>query len=78
VRDLLEAGEVAGLAATHVVRGAVLLKHVRRLGPELEEADDQPGEERRRVRVWARVRRAGAGRGEEERRKRRVRAKEEW
>ena len=40
VRDLLEGGEVARLAAAHVVGLAVLLEHVARLGPELEEADD--------------------------------------
>ena len=50
VRDLFEAGEVAGLAAAHVVRGAVLLEHVGRLGPELEEADDEQDLQARRLR----------------------------
>mmetsp|Transcript_4809 Transcript_4809/g.15459 ORF Transcript_4809/g.15459 Transcript_4809/m.15459 type:complete len:318 (+) Transcript_4809:95-1048(+) len=50
VRDLLEGGEVARLAAAHVVLGAVLLQHVRRLGPELEEADDEQDLEARALR----------------------------
>jgi len=41
VRQLLEGGEVARLAAAHVVRLAVRREHIRVLAPELEEADGQ-------------------------------------